>query len=425
MSSSQLHRAVTLAQGGQRDEARAVLRQVVQNEPDNQIAWLWLASVAEDQTEYERALREVLRIDPNNAQAQSALSDFQQQRQALEAAFKPPAQEQPLPYSTPAVPVSSEPPAQPTTPPPTPLPTTPPPPVQPATPLPSPYAVPDQYASYGQPPQQQAIFPPQGYAPPAPAPRRRGCLGCAAPGCSTSGCGCLGCGGGCGCLQGCILLVVLFVLVPLGLLFGISYTDSSLGPFDWLGTFLPEEFGQKEIEVEADGYNMMLQVPRSWFVVDDDDSGWDWTTIADALDNAVPFNDTGTSWNDYADQPNSTIVETQPFLLMMMGDVPTLTYDGIASNNYECDALALSGETRIEYDNNLCGTRSDSTEAVPVGVQIFADYDTPAERHTVIFTVPVNQTTALRWRLTVPEDEYDFYDARIEALVESAYIEVR
>jgi len=63
---SQLHDAVQLAQAGERQEARRLLWQVVQSEPNNEIAWLWLASVAADLPEYERALTEVLRVNPGN-----------------------------------------------------------------------------------------------------------------------------------------------------------------------------------------------------------------------------------------------------------------------------------------------------------------------------------------------------------------------
>lgn len=65
-----------MAQAGQRDEARACLREIVQGEPDSELAWLWLASVAEDRAEYARAAREVLRINPANAQAQQMLAQM-------------------------------------------------------------------------------------------------------------------------------------------------------------------------------------------------------------------------------------------------------------------------------------------------------------------------------------------------------------
>ena len=77
--STQLHQAVQLAQAGQRSEARQLLWQFLQVEPNNEVAWLWLASVAADQGEYRRALNEVLRINPANQRAQQLLAELQQQ----------------------------------------------------------------------------------------------------------------------------------------------------------------------------------------------------------------------------------------------------------------------------------------------------------------------------------------------------------
>ena len=79
MSSTLLQQAVQLAQAGQKAEARQLLLQFLQTEPNNETAWLWLASVAADQTEYQRALNEVLRINPGNQRAQQLRSEFEQQ----------------------------------------------------------------------------------------------------------------------------------------------------------------------------------------------------------------------------------------------------------------------------------------------------------------------------------------------------------
>ena len=85
MSSSLLHQAVELAQAGQREQARQMFLQFLQDEPDNEVAWLWVASVASDQDEYAHALNEVLRINPENPRARSLLDDYHRQ-------YKPPAE---------------------------------------------------------------------------------------------------------------------------------------------------------------------------------------------------------------------------------------------------------------------------------------------------------------------------------------------
>jgi twitching motility two-component system response regulator PilG len=110
--STLLHQAVQLAQTGQRVEARQMLWQFLQTEPDNEVAWLWLASVAADQTEYERALNEVLRINPGNPRAQQLLAEFRQQVGGM-----PPAAQ----YAPPQRPVTPPPPISPYAPPPPPV----------------------------------------------------------------------------------------------------------------------------------------------------------------------------------------------------------------------------------------------------------------------------------------------------------------
>ena len=77
--SSLLYEAIQLAQAGQREKAHQILQEIVRQDPDNESAWYWLASVTDSRSEYQRALNEVLRINPNNQQAREELSRLQQQ----------------------------------------------------------------------------------------------------------------------------------------------------------------------------------------------------------------------------------------------------------------------------------------------------------------------------------------------------------
>ena len=43
--------------------------EVIQSEPRNEIAWLWMAGVAESEASYARCLETVLEINPNNKMA--------------------------------------------------------------------------------------------------------------------------------------------------------------------------------------------------------------------------------------------------------------------------------------------------------------------------------------------------------------------
>jgi hypothetical protein len=100
MSSYQLSEAVQFAQAGRREEARRLLWQIVQIEPNNEVAWLWLATVAADGNEYQRALNEVLRINPNNVQARQLIADYQRQSYApMQPPPGYPVQQQPPPPS--------------------------------------------------------------------------------------------------------------------------------------------------------------------------------------------------------------------------------------------------------------------------------------------------------------------------------------
>jgi CheY-like chemotaxis protein len=60
---------VKAAQNGNRAEARQMLLQVVEAEPGNENAWLWLASISEYPEELLGFLNNILNINPNNARA--------------------------------------------------------------------------------------------------------------------------------------------------------------------------------------------------------------------------------------------------------------------------------------------------------------------------------------------------------------------
>ncbi len=69
---SLVQEGVALARAGDKSRARPLLRQAVELEPDNESAWLWLASVAESPQESLTILERVLALNPDNEQARSA-----------------------------------------------------------------------------------------------------------------------------------------------------------------------------------------------------------------------------------------------------------------------------------------------------------------------------------------------------------------
>ncbi|MBI5958283.1 MAG: PD40 domain-containing protein [Chloroflexi bacterium] len=69
-----LRTAIQTAQSGNKAIARRMLEQVVDQDPRNELAWIWLASVADSPAERRRCLEKVLEINPNNDRAKQALA---------------------------------------------------------------------------------------------------------------------------------------------------------------------------------------------------------------------------------------------------------------------------------------------------------------------------------------------------------------
>jgi hypothetical protein len=61
-----LHQGIAAARGGQRDTARSILQNVVRMDPRNEIGWMWLSSVASDDSERLFCLKKLLEVNPQN-----------------------------------------------------------------------------------------------------------------------------------------------------------------------------------------------------------------------------------------------------------------------------------------------------------------------------------------------------------------------
>lgn len=68
-----LKMGIEAARRGDKAAAEMLLRQVTVSDPQNEMAWLWLASVVTDVTERRRYLEKVVTINPENTRAQEAL----------------------------------------------------------------------------------------------------------------------------------------------------------------------------------------------------------------------------------------------------------------------------------------------------------------------------------------------------------------
>ena len=80
---------VAAARAGDRAQARALLRAAVANDPGHELAWLWLASVAEMPTEAIQCLERVLTLNPNNERARAGLERYRLAMPELVAAAPP------------------------------------------------------------------------------------------------------------------------------------------------------------------------------------------------------------------------------------------------------------------------------------------------------------------------------------------------
>jgi len=69
-----LQQGITAYKAGKRDEARKIFITVVRQSPDNELAWGWMYSVANDDKERVHCMRQVVRINPKNEKASQLLN---------------------------------------------------------------------------------------------------------------------------------------------------------------------------------------------------------------------------------------------------------------------------------------------------------------------------------------------------------------
>ena len=75
-----LRAGIAATRAGNRAEARQLLQEVITADPNNEQAWLWLASNLSRTEDRVRALERVLKINPNNERAQVALQRLSEKR---------------------------------------------------------------------------------------------------------------------------------------------------------------------------------------------------------------------------------------------------------------------------------------------------------------------------------------------------------
>jgi Tfp pilus assembly protein PilF len=68
-----LQQGIALVKAGQREEARALLLKVIEQDEQNESAWLWLSGVVDGEDDKAIALENVLTLNPNNEWAKRGL----------------------------------------------------------------------------------------------------------------------------------------------------------------------------------------------------------------------------------------------------------------------------------------------------------------------------------------------------------------
>src|SRR5262245_27572798 len=94
-----LDKAIELARSGDRVKARRLVRQVLNNNPDDEIAWAMSARLAETPEEAAICWEEVVRLRPDDPEARAYL-----ERTQSELPTRPPFTLPPEPVRTPATP---------------------------------------------------------------------------------------------------------------------------------------------------------------------------------------------------------------------------------------------------------------------------------------------------------------------------------
>lgn len=88
MTSSLLRKAITAVKANQRVKARTLLRQLLVDEPDNEMAWIWLSEASDEFSEKVYALQQALEINPKRTAVQTQLAQLRANHKIKPIAIK-------------------------------------------------------------------------------------------------------------------------------------------------------------------------------------------------------------------------------------------------------------------------------------------------------------------------------------------------
>ena len=73
MSDDELIQAIDMILAGNKKEAQAILQDMVEREPENEYAWLWLGDCMISDVDKKQCYYRVLQINPQNPKAQEKM----------------------------------------------------------------------------------------------------------------------------------------------------------------------------------------------------------------------------------------------------------------------------------------------------------------------------------------------------------------
>jgi len=76
-----LQQGITAAKAGQKETARRLLTQVVEQDENNIMAWLWLSGVVESLDDKQVCLENVLTLDPNHQFARKGWTKYRRRKE--------------------------------------------------------------------------------------------------------------------------------------------------------------------------------------------------------------------------------------------------------------------------------------------------------------------------------------------------------
>lgn len=89
MSLNSLYDAIALVRAGKTEDARQVIFEIIRNDPQNEMAWMWLAETLTSEMDRMKVLKSCLKINPNSKIAKMAVSKLQEKFQNTQVDLPP------------------------------------------------------------------------------------------------------------------------------------------------------------------------------------------------------------------------------------------------------------------------------------------------------------------------------------------------